>query len=310
MNLPGCKTAAACLMAALALSGCASVRETAKAVTQGSPAVVRRSDPGSAGMLRNVAVIGLAPAAANLPAGYGALFESVIAAALEKDCRGVQTDLAAAGRLKSPPRAPGGAIDGHALALLGRRQGVGFFVFGSLSDVRHAEEKTGFWLWKDTRYAARVTVRVEAFDADTAAKILDETIWQDMPLAETVYEELQAGGRLDLDSLKGPLAAIHLKAAQRLCTVLREQPWTGFVVAADGGRLTISAGTRAGLAPGRLVDVFAAGRLLESKEGLRYILPGPKIGTAEIISAAADEAQAVLREPGPSAAGGTVRISR
>lgn len=305
------RIAAGCLLLPLALSGCASVKSAVRKVTHGSPEIARRSDPGPPGMVRRVAVIGLAPAA-GLPAGYGALFQSALSAALDRECRDVRSDPAAAERLQSPPRTAGGLIDGHALALLGRRQGVGFFAFGSLSDIRFRDEKTGFWLWKDTRYFVRVAVRVELFDTESAAKILDEIFFEELPLEETAYQEmLQAPGRMDLSAFQAQLAAIHRRAAQRLCALLREQPWTGFVVAAEGARLTISSGTLSGLAPGRVLEVFAPGTVLENKEGLRYFLPGAKIGEAEIVSAAGEQAEARLREAADAAAvGATVRVKR
>ena len=101
--------------------------------------------------------------------------------------------------MKSPPRLASGQIDGYSLAMMGRPRGINFFVIGSLSDVRFLDEKTGFWLWKNTRYRLRATLRVEIVDSATGTKALDESLWEEMIVDELKYEELEAGRGHPLD---------------------------------------------------------------------------------------------------------------
>jgi uncharacterized protein YceK len=296
------------LAALVVLSGCASIKNTAKEIKDGAPAIASARRPGSGDLKHKAAVVGLDPASAALPGGFAARFQTAISGALEKDCRNVFVDFDLAAGLKSPPRLPAGAIDGFALSLLGRRRGVNFFVFGGLVDIRSREEKTGFWLWKDTRYWLKTSVRVEIVDVETATKILDEIFWQETALDEVQHQQWQEGGRARLEDLKLPLEAILLKAAQRICATLRSQPWTGFVVGGDGRRLTLSAGRPSGLAVGRALEVFSAGPIIESKDGQRFFSPGARIGEAVVSEVSAEGAEAELPAAAASAAGGYVRL--
>jgi hypothetical protein len=296
------------LAAVLVLGGCTSIKNAAKSLKDGSPAVSsgRSEKPGD--MKKKAVILGIEPASPAATPGFGAHFQTAISAALEKECRSLLLDQSVAASLKTPPRRPSGVVDGYALAVLGRGPGVNFFVFGSLNDIRFLEEKSGFWLWKDTRYSLRAAVRVEIFDVETATKILDESLSEEMLLDEVTYQQFQPGGRIALGDLQTPLAVIMRKAAQRTCATLRDQPWRGFVVGSDPQKITISAGLSAGLATGRALEVFEKGQVIESKDGQRYIRPGAKIGEAVITSASTGAAEAALTGAGAGASGGVVRI--
>jgi hypothetical protein len=296
------------LAAILVLGGCTSIKNAAKSLKDGSPAVSSGQSEKPGGMKKKAVILGIEPASPAAPAGFGAYFQTTISAALGRECGDLLFDPSAAASLKTPPRLPSGVVDGYALAVLGRAPGVNFFVLGSLNDIRFLEDKTGFWLWKDTRYSLRAAVRVEIFDVETATKILDESLAEEMVMDEMTYQQFQAGGRIALGDLQTPLSVIMRKAAQRTCATLRDQPWRGFVVGSDPQKITISAGLSAGLATGKSLVVFEKGQVIESKDGQRYIRPGAKIGEAVVTSASAGAAEAALAEGGARAAGGVVRI--
>jgi hypothetical protein len=296
------------LAAVLVLGGCTSIKNAAKTVKEGPQSIVSVRSGGSGDMKKKAVVIGLEPASPAAPAGFGAHFQTAISESLDKECRELLFDLDLAGSLKSPPKLASGVVDGYALTVLGRRQGVNFFVFGSLNDVRFQEEKKGFWLWKNIRYSLRVAVRMEIFDVETATKILDESLSEEMELDEMQSQQFQSAGRIQLGDLKPPLAAIMRKAAQRACTTLRDQPWRGFIVGGGPQKIAISSGLKAGLTTGKTLEVFGAGPVIESKDGQRYVMPGAKIGEAVISSVSAGDAEATLQEEGVTGPGATVRV--
>jgi hypothetical protein len=300
------------LMVAWAPFGCTTIKDTAKGtartVSESSRKVVDAITPGGAGIKRKVTLIGIEARAESGQAGFGAHFSQAMSEYLQKECHEVLLDEAAGAILKSPPRLASGQIDGYSLAMVGRPRGVNFFVIGSLSDARLLDEKTGIWLWKDTRYKIRATLRVEIIDSAAGAKALDETLWDEMIINATQYEALKEARAIPLTEILPVLTRLLREAGHKICEALRSQPWQGFVTAADQNRFTLSAGSAVGLSPGKQLEVFGRGPVVEGKDGRRFLKPGDKIGEARIESVSADQAEAILSQPAALSTGGTVRL--
>jgi len=300
------------LMVAWTPFGCTTIKDTAKGtartVSESSRKVADAITPGGAGIKRKVTLIGIETRAESGQADFGAHFSQAMSEYLQNECQETLLDEAVGAILKSPPRLASGQIDGYSLAMMGRPRGVNFFVIGSLTDVRFLDEKTGIWLWKGTRYRIRATLRVEIVDSAAGAKALDETFWDDMIIDEAQYETLKEAGAIPLTEILPVLTRLLREAGYKTCATMRSQPWQGFVTAADQNRFTISAGSAVGLSPGKGLEVFDRGRVVEGKDGRRFLKPGDKIGDARIDSVSADQAEAVLSQPATVAAGGTVRL--
>lgn len=299
------------LMVAWAPSSCATIKDTAKGtartVSESSRKVADAITPGGGGIKRKVTLIGIEAQTESGQADFRAHFSQALSEYLRNECHEALLDEAVGAILKSPPRLPSGQIDGYSLAMMGRPRGINFFVIGSLTDVRFLEEKTGIWLWKQTRYRIRATLRVEIVDSAVGAKALDETFWDEMIIDETQYETLKAAGAIPLTEIRPVLTRLLREAGYKTCQTLRSQPWQGFVTAADQNRLTISAGSAVGLSPGKGLEVFGRSQVVEGKDGRRYLKPADKIGEARIESVSADQAEAILNAPAAAAAG-TVRL--
>jgi hypothetical protein len=295
-----------------ALFGCTTIRDTARAtartVSESSRKVADAITPAGTGIKIKATLIGLEAPPESGQAGFGAHFSQALSEYLQKECRDVLLDEAVGAILKSPPRLPSGQVDGFGLAMMGRPRGINFFVVGSLNDARLQDEKTGFWLWKDTRYKFRVTLRVEIFDSAATAKALDETLWHEMVIDGPRYEALKEAKAIPLTEMLPLLTRLLGDAAHMTCEALRSRPWQGFVTAVDGERFTISAGSAVGLSPGKALEVFDRGQVMEGKDGRRFLKPGGKIAEARIESVSADQAEAVLSQPAALSTGATVRL--
>ena len=299
------------LMIAWGPMGCTTIKDTAKGtartVSESSRKVADAITPGG-GIKRKLTLIGIETRAGSSQADFGVHFSQAVSEYLQNDCQEALVDEAVGAILKSPPRLASGQIDGYSLAMMGRPRGINFFVIGSLTDVRFLDEKTGIWLWKETRYRIRATLRLEIIDSAAGAKALDETLWDEMIVDETRYEALKEGGAIPLTEILPVLTRLLREAGYKTCATLRSQPWQGFVTAVDQNRLTISAGSASGLSPGKGLEVFDRGRVVEGKDGRRFLKPGNKIGEARIESVSADQAEAILSQPAALTAGGTVRL--
>jgi hypothetical protein len=294
-------------------TGCTTIKETAKGtartVSESSRKLVDAVTPAGSGLKYKIALMGIEARGEPGQAGFGTQFTQGLSEYLQKECREALLDENATAFMKSPPRLASGQIDGFSLAMMGRPRGVNLFVIGSLADVRFLDEKTGFWLWKKTRYRLRASLRLEIVDSATGTKAMDESLTEESIVDEMRYEELkEAGGGIPFSEIAPLLSRLLSEAGYKTCEVMRSQPWSGFVVAADRNRLTISAGSAVGLAPGRVLEVFDKGRVVENKDGQRFLLPGGKIGEARVESVAADQAAAVLSQPASAGPGGTVRL--
>jgi len=151
-------------------------------------------------------------------------------------------------------------------------------------------------------------LRVEIIDSAAGAKALDETLLDEMVIGETQHETLKEAQILPLTEILPVLTRLLREAGYKTCATLRSQPWQGFVTAADQNRLTISAGSAVGLSAGKVLEVFDRGRIMEGKDGRRFLKPGDKIGEARIESVSEHQAEAILSQPAASTAGGTVRL--
>ncbi len=292
--------------------GCTTIKDTAtsagRMVRDSSRKAVDAVTPTGSGPKNRVVLIGVENRAEPALAGFGTQFSRSLAEYLQKECRQVLVEEAAGEIIKSPPRLASGQIDGFSLAMMGRPRGVNFFVIGSLTDLRFLDEKTGFWLWKKNRYRIRATLRLEIIDSATGTKAFDESLWEASIIDEVKYEEMKERGVIPLAELAPILELLLREARQKTCEVLRSQPWRGFITSVERNRLTLSAGSAVGLAPGSVLEVFDKGRIVENRDGQRFLAPGDKTGEARVQSVTADQSEAVLDPSAAATGGGTVRL--
>jgi hypothetical protein len=296
----------------LSLSACTTVKDTAKgtarAVTDTTRKVTGMLEPGGSDLMHKIALIGIENQSTSGATGFPFFFQKALTGFLQNDCHGSVVDSAVGEILKSPPRLASGQIDGYSLAMMGRSRGLNFFVIGTLIDIRLLDEKTGFWLWKDTRYKIRAALRVEIIDSATGAKALDETFAEEVVIEELRHQQLQESGPLPLSEIEPILNRLLPEAGYKICTTLSNQPWQGFVVAAEEGRITISSGSGVGLSSGKVLEVFASGRIVQNKDGQRFLQPGDRVGEARVSSVSAEKAEALISPPSLVSPGGTVHL--
>ena len=293
-----------------ALAGCSTAKKTADAVVETSSDMVDWVLPvGRPDLRQTVALIGVESTLPSVQAGFVDHFRQALPGFLKKDCGEAVIDEAAAG-VKTPPRLPSGLLDGYALAVLGRQRGVNFFLIGTLVDVRVKDEPKGFWLWKDTRYSIQAVVRLELVDSATGAKILDDTSRTETEIDSIKYEEIEQFKNIPFTDLTPAISTLLRKGGKLVCTAMHSLPWQGFVVAADSGRITLSAGSRAGLTAGRTLDVFSIGPVFTSKDGQRFLSVGDKIGEATLTTVSEDRAEAAFNGGERLKEGGTVQVKK
>jgi hypothetical protein len=291
------------LVLALGQTACTALKNAAETV-RGTPS----GTGDTAG--RKVALIGVDAGLPGVESGFAAFYGQHFQSLLVKECPGLRFDAALSADFKAPPRLASGLLDGHALALVGRRQGVDAFLVGTLMAAGLEQRLTGFWLWKDTRYSIRAVLRVEAVDSATGAKILDDSQKDEVEIDGLKHEELQQSQAIRIVDVQPALDRMFRKSALLVCKTLRARPWQAFVVAAEGGAIVLSAGSDAGLAAGRVLEVFGLGAAMVAKDGQRFMPIGEKLGEATVSTVSRESARAVFERWELVRDGGTVRMKK
>lgn len=191
------------------------------------------------------------------------------------------------------PRTPQNAIDNLEVALQTRRAGLNALAVASLIDVRDRRQEKGLWWFKDVYDEIELTINVEVFDSQTAAKILDERfihrIEADMPLAMPGQPPATA---LPLQVIEEIEENVWPAVARRIVDEMVVVPWVGFVQAVSNGSVTLTAGSESGLEAGDVLDVFDSGRMIQGVGGARFLVPGSKVGAIEVAATSAGHIEA------------------
>ena len=202
---------------------------------------------------------------------------------------------------------PSGRVDNFALAIIGRELGLNAVVTGSLDDIGLLDELRGM-VWKDTHHLIQILVSVEVYDTETGAKILDESFSRKVEIEELDYELMQSQGKMMLPDLNETLSDLIQEMGETICWAVEDQSWNGFIIAVDGDKIFLSAGSRAGLEPGDEFEVFDTSRIIEGLNGQRFFYHGQKTGEIRIVEVEPNKAKAVIVSDKGIKTGNSVRV--
>lgn len=295
----------------LIVPGC-SYRETVeKTVTKTTQKIKRNIRFSDDDLQRKAVVIGFENKSLYRSEDFAQLFRKGIPEYLNNDCDDVSAADPAAGQnidnFQQLPLLESGEVDNFALALIGRQLGLNAVITGSLDDIGLLDELRGM-IWKDTHHLIQILVSIEIFDTESGSKILDESFSRKVEIEELDYELMRSEGKLILPDLNETLTDLLAEIGETICWAIEDQVWNGFVIAVEDNKLTLSAGSAVGLAPGDEFDVFDTSRVLKGISGQRYIVPGQKIGEIKITEVEADKARAVIVTNRGIKPGSSVRV--
>jgi hypothetical protein len=203
-----------------------------------------------------------------------------------------------------------GHLDNLALAKAGQRLGLNAIITGAFIDIKVYKEKHGFLWFKDDKNFLRVLISCEVYDTQTGAKFLDESFTYESEIDGQVFESIKAKKIKDITPLKKALTHIAETMGEKICDTVAALPWKGYVVSTADNRIIISAGRRAGLLRGDILEVYESGKIIQGKDGQRFFLPGLKTGEIKITDVYPDKARAVLVKGDAIKAGSLVSIKQ
>ena len=195
-----------------------------------------------------------------------------------------------------------GRLDNLALAKAGQRLGLNAIITGAFTDIIAHKEKRGLWWFKDDKNFLRVLISCEVYDTQTGAKFLDESFTYESKIEWQLFESIKAKKIKDISALNNALTHIAEAMGEKICDTVGILPWKGYIVSIANDKIIISAGRRAGLLRGDILEVYESGKIIQGKDGGRFFLPGLKTGEIKITAVYPDKAHAV------SVAGNAIKV--
>ncbi len=206
------------------------------------------------------------------------------------------------------PKTGSGQIDSLKIAEAGREAGMNAIITGILIDIAGVEEKRGFLLFERSQSFARVDMIINVYDAATGTKLYEESIKQQIEIAEHEYDALMGKTPKCVMEFKEKITDALFLIGKSVCSKIKKQPWQGFVISGQGGGITISSGENAGLKTGMVFDAYDAGKIISGSDGQKFFMPGQKAGTVKIKDVFRDKAEAVILTGSDVKAGSIIKI--
>lgn len=203
-----------------------------------------------------------------------------------------------------------GRIDNLALAKAGRRLGLNAIITGAIVDIKVYKEKQGFLWFKNDRNFLRALISCEVYDVETGAKLLDESFDYEVMIDESEFASIKAKKIKETVTLKNVLMHIAEAMGEKICDTIGVLPWKGYVVSIANDKIIISAGRRAGLLRGDVLEVYENGKVIQGKDSRKFFLPGLKAGEIKITAVYPDKSETVLVTGDKIKAGSSVRIKQ
>jgi hypothetical protein len=226
------------------------------------------------------------------------LMQTYVLDAIRSECSGIvfldPADEAYPPVLRSLPRLESGDLDNLQAAVIGRQLGLNAVMVGTLTSVGTEQKDWGFWLLKQTRHFVRVRVLLEIYDTETATKLVDEAASRQVRIDAADAEMIKRNESIDSGFVEEVLETMAQDLGEDVCEAVEDQNWKSFVISAGSEEVWIATGSRSGLQPGRVLEVFESNTIMEGFGGHRYFKPGPKVGEVKLVEVEPWRSKAVV----------------
>ena len=291
------------------VQGCGFVKEL-KSATRDLKVIERRPDRH---LKKKIAMAVFTDLTPFQKAGFKSTYNKVLRELLKEKCAGdtlfdhrtADTPLP----ITDLPRNDSGLIDNLAVAEAGRRLGANVLLIGAVMDISGKKERRGMWWFRGSRSYIQIQLVVEVYEMETGAKILDEFVTGEVRVDEYEVEQLEKVEFIPNPDLQEKLVALAQRLGKKVCKEVRKLPWRAFVTSVGEGEIRISAGSEAGVKQGARFDIYDNTRVMESRMGQQFYVPGAHIGRIEITSVDTNSAYGKLISGEPPSVGNSLRVA-
>jgi hypothetical protein len=164
------------------------------------------------------------------------------------------------------------------LAQRSETMGMQAVITGILTPFEFDSQKTGIWPFRRVRRTVEISLIVNVFDVTTNTLLFTELKSARIKTKGDVsegQEEKRAINKKKVDQVLSPILDDQASAIKK---VLKNQPWTGRLISADGKKIQINGGKDVGIKAGSVFEVFGEGESITSAGGRTIYLSGPKLG--------------------------------
>lgn len=208
------------------------------------------------------------------------------------------------------PRSYSGQIDTLALAKVGKKYGINAVIEQSIEGIQGVTEKRGIWGFRHTCFLARLSMRIVAYDVETATILYNQMFQRTVEVSEEEWQGIKKGNRYEKGVANRLLAKMIPDIRKNISRRLGNEPWKGYICAVSDDTFTLAAGKEVGLAEGDILEVFGAGKPIRGTGGRIYLIPGQKIGEIKITKVLRSRAEATAISGHDLERSGCVRLKR
>jgi hypothetical protein len=195
--------------------------------------------------------------------------------------------------LEQIPRLPSGQLDNLALAKLGRALGLNAVLEETLCEIECVADKCGIWGFRNACMLVQLSVRVRAYDIETGAILFDDVINDEAEVSERDWLDIKERRGYHKEVADRLLTKTTAGTCKRLCELLGNEPWKGYITSVSENTFTLIAGNDVGLAAGDILEVFGTSEPIKGQAGQFYLVSGSKIGELRTTRVHRDRAEAI-----------------
>jgi hypothetical protein len=201
-----------------------------------------------------------------------------------------------------------GVVIDPALIKSAEEMGMNVLIVGVLSPFESTAKRWGIWPFRKTGGELEISLLVGAVDLIDGTLFLSHLETRKTKVRTDDPEWEYSKTEIDEDRLEKELSDILEDQASTITKELRDQPWRGKVISADGETILINAGKDIGLTEGSVFEVFGKGESIRSLGGRDFYLLGPKVGEIETVKVMDSSASAVPLAEGQFTPGQVIKI--
>ncbi|MFO8084441.1 MAG: hypothetical protein R6U27_08995 [Desulfobacterales bacterium] len=267
------------------------------------------------GMVRKVAVIPFENETVFKQLSLEKVFQNTIVQYFSESCSGIHLLFPETPGFPEPLKGiqsqSSAAYDNLMLVQTGRQSGLNAVLTGKIVNLSLSKKDEGILWFRETKEQLRIQCYLKIIDMETGAKIFDDQFVHEIDNIEP--EEIQAfkdGQPAIFASIAKDIEKLAKNMAQKMCTAVLAQPWTGYIASVVNERAFLPFGKSSGIKESTILDSYDTGEVVQNNAGEQFLLPGKKNGKIKVSQVEEDFSVGEIISGENIRAGNPVKLSK